>query len=627
MIGEERTLVTGQPNEASQSPLASAREVLRHHWGYEDFRPDQIPAIEAVLAKRDSLVVLPTGGGKSLCFQVPAMLLPGIAVVVSPLIALMKDQVDQLNGIGIKAVAINSTIQKAEKIEIARAMRAGEIKLVYLAPERLCDDRMLGFLESLPISLIAIDEAHCISQWGHDFRKEYRLLGEIRQRFPNSPLQALTATATPGVQQDIASQLHLRDPQTIVGNYDRPNLTYRVLRRKQLRDQVQDLLGRHKGNSGIIYCLSRKDVDAQSTELQQAGIRALPYHAGMSDVDRAHNQEKFLRDECDIVVATVAFGMGIDKSNVRFVLHLTAPKSLEHYQQEAGRAGRDGLPAECLLLYSPGDIITWKKLQENQPEDALELVKAQLREIEQFATAPICRHRQLVQHFGQTFNGENCSACDVCLGELAMLDDPLDVTKTILCALDSLGRPYGAGYVTAVLCGSKDDRISERGHQKTPVTGLLRQAGEPAVRSWIQQLVSQKVLIAEEPYGTLSKGPLVPGILNGTQPLRLTAEGASASSVKRKVRESAPVAQHDQPLFERLRKLRKELADEASVPPYIIFGDATLKALAATRPTQVDRMTEITGIGAKKRDLFGDQFAAAIRIFCDQTGLETDLFH
>jgi len=398
--------------------------LLKKHWGYDTFRPLQEEAMAAVMAHRDSVVVLPTGGGKSLCFQIPAMALPGLAVVVSPLISLMKDQVDALTGCGVPAAFINSTQSTAERRATLDRLRKGELKLLYVAPERLTADGFLDFLKESAVSFFAVDEAHCISMWGHDFRKDYRELKILKTAFPNLAVHGYTATATEQVRSDIARQLTLRDPAVLVGAFDRPNLIYRVDRRTRGGwDQIRALVDRHRSESGIIYCISRNKVDDLSAALVQSGYRALPYHAGMEDADRKKNQEAFLHEKVEIIVATVAFGMGIDKSNVRYVLHAGVPKSIEHYQQESGRAGRDGLEAECVLLFSLGDLSVWRRLLKDMPAEAHATAMKKLAQIGDYCTDVTCRHKALVNYFGQEFSKSSCGACDVCLDETDSLPD------------------------------------------------------------------------------------------------------------------------------------------------------------------------------------------------------------
>ncbi|HJQ82379.1 MAG TPA: ATP-dependent DNA helicase RecQ, partial [Lacipirellulaceae bacterium] len=371
------------------------RQILRRYWGYDDFRPSQAEAMRAVVEGRDSLVVLPTGGGKSLCFQAPALVMPGLAVVVSPLIALMKDQVDALADCGVPAACVNSTLAFDQRRRIAEEIRAERLKILYLSPERLLSDRTLQFLQGVPLSFIAVDEAHCISEWGHDFRPEYRGLKLLKEKFPNVALHAYTATATPHVRDDIVRELRLAEPDILVGSFDRPNLVYRARRRGNLFEQIRELIDRHPNDSGLIYCIRRTDVEEIAAQLAESGYNALPYHAGMSDDDRRRNQEAFINDHAKIIVATVAFGMGIDKSDVRYVIHAAAPKSLESYQQESGRAGRDGLEAECLLLYSAGDFRTWRKLQSELPPQALEIAITLLSGIDNYCSSVQCRHRTI----------------------------------------------------------------------------------------------------------------------------------------------------------------------------------------------------------------------------------------
>src|SRR5687768_14915225 len=408
--------------------------ILERYWGYSSFRPLQREAMDAVLSNRDSLLVLPTGGGKSLCFQAPALALEGLAVVVSPLISLMKDQVDTLIGNGVPAACYNSAMPAEQKSEVASGLREGKYRLLYVAPERLVGDGGDGFqnlLSSRSISFIAVDEAHCISQWGHDFRPEYRQLARLRERWPSIGLHAYTATATARVRRDIIAQLGLRNAEELVGSFDRPNLVYRVFARSQVKAQILEVLERHRGQAGIIYCSSRKEVDSLAQWLQDTGWRARPYHAGMADEDRHRNQDAFLNEDIDLMVATVAFGMGIDRSDVRFVIHAGAPQSLEHYQQESGRAGRDGLEAECVLVASSADFLKWRVMLERGGE-LTDARRSLLRDMERYASSVGCRHRHLVSYFGERYLKDDCGACDYCLDELETVADPIMVARKIL---------------------------------------------------------------------------------------------------------------------------------------------------------------------------------------------------
>src|SRR5205823_8111129 len=407
-------------------------DVLHRVWGFSDFRPLQRDAMHAALDARDSLVVLPTGGGKSLCFQAPAIASNQLAIVVSPLISLMKDQVDGLRVDGVAASYLNSTLLPGQRDEVLASIRDERCRLLYVSPERIVADGALRrLLQQAGVRFIAVDEAHCISQWGHDFRPEYRQLGRLRDDFPGVSLHAFTATATERVRADIVNELRLDEPTILVGSFDRPNLIYRVLRRGNLHNQLRAILERHDGDAGIVYCLSRREVESLASWLVEEGHRAVPYHAGLSDTMRSEHQEAFLQERADIVVATVAFGMGIDRSNVRFVVHAGAPRSAEHYQQESGRAGRDGLPAECVLIYSGADLVRWRQMLESNGEWS-ESARTLLRDMERYAAGTRCRHRALVEYFGQAFESRDCGACDWCLKELDPVSDSRTVAQKIL---------------------------------------------------------------------------------------------------------------------------------------------------------------------------------------------------
>src|SRR5947209_5325944 len=413
-------------------PREQLLEILRKVWGFDAFRPLQCEAMQSVLSGRDSVVALPTGGGKSLCFQAPALAMPGLAVVVSPLISLMKDQVDALADNGVPSASVNSMLTLDDKRRVVDEIRAGRLKLLYLSPEKLMTERTLEFLRQTPLSFFAIDEAHCISDWGHDFRPEYRMLKALKEQFPEIGVHAYTATATERVRHDIARELRLKEPEILVGHFDRPNLVYRVARRTDLLRQVREVIDRHPNDSGIIYCIRRADVDSLCASLEEMGLSARPYHAGLDDDTRRRNQDDFQSDRAAIMVATVAFGMGIDKSDVRYVIHAGAPKSLEHYQQESGRAGRDGLEAECCLFHTGADFQTWRKLQAELPLPAHQIALDVLQGIEDYCTGVTCRHRAILEYFGQRLDSENCQACDFCLGEIALVSDALVVGQKIL---------------------------------------------------------------------------------------------------------------------------------------------------------------------------------------------------
>ncbi|MFH1038540.1 MAG: DNA helicase RecQ, partial [PVC group bacterium] len=559
------------------------KSILKKYWGFDEYLPLQEEAIESVLAGRDSIVVLPTGGGKSLCFQAPALALDGLAVIISPLISLMKDQVDALDEWGVPAARIDSTLTAREKSDTFSRIRKGEIRIVYLSPERVIAEGFTDFLRDTKLSFIAIDEAHCISHWGHDFRPEYRQLGKLKEIFPGIGIHAYTATATEPVRNDIARQLNLKDPKILVGSFDRPNLIYRAGFRTDRLGQVRKVLDRHPGESGIIYCIRRKDVDDLCGTLCRAGYRAAPYHAGMSDNDRKKSQDDFIEEKVDIIVATIAFGMGIDKSNVRYVIHTGMPKSLEHYQQESGRAGRDGLEAECLLFYSGGDYAVWKGLMREMQPEVLTIAVEKLNRIYDYCTGITCRHRALLEYFGQTLGKDNCGACDVCLDELKLLDDALVTAQKILSCVVRLKERFGADYTAQVLIGSRDQRILDNSHDSVTTYAILSDQPRNAVRSWIEQLVAQGYIIKSPEYDVLGVTPSGWRVMRGEETPRLLRppEKKARAAVSRVIEDSWDGV--DRGLFDVLRELRRKLADGKNVPAYIVFGDAALRDMARRR--------------------------------------------
>ncbi len=451
-------------------------EIIQKHWGYSSLRPLQEEAMLSALSGRDSLVVMPTGGGKSLCYQAPAILSDNITVIVSPLISLMKDQVDGLLANGIAAAQVNSSQSHGENRITEQELFAKRLKLLFVSPERLAMQGFRDMLRRANVKTFAIDEAHCISHWGHDFRPEYRQLRTLREQFPEASVHAYTATATPEVRDDIARQLGLRDPAVLVGDFDRPNLVYRVLPRQDESRQVMDVIERHRGEAGIIYCPRRKDVDALTEKLRKRGENVVAYHAGLTPEERHDAQEKFSSEKCDIVVATVAFGMGIDRSNVRFVLHTAMPKSIEHYQQESGRAGRDGLEAECVLLHSGADFMSWKSMITDTATDP-EYVKSAIRhlnDMDRYGSGAKCRHRALVEYFGQTFEAGTCTACDLCLGETEEVADALIVAQKIISCVVRVRESWGVGHVVGVLRGEDTEKFRERQHDQLSTYGLLK---------------------------------------------------------------------------------------------------------------------------------------------------------
>ena len=596
-------------------------DALARYWGYAAFRPLQCEAMQAVLAGRDSLVVLPTGGGKSLCFQAPAVVRPGLAVVVSPLISLMKDQVDTLVGNGVPAGLYNSSLTPAEKGAVVAGLREGRYRLLYVSPERLVgegSDRFLALLASCGVSFVAVDEAHCISHWGHDFRPEYRQLARLRELLPGISLHAFTATATARVRRDITTQLGLHDPLELVGSFDRPNLLYRVLPRAVLKRQLLDVLARHRGDAGIIYCISRREVDALAAWLTAEGIPALPYHAGLGEAERSRHQDAFLSERVDVVVATVAFGMGIDRSNVRFVVHAGAPRSIEHYQQESGRAGRDGLEAECLLIYSAADFMKWRVMLERNGE-LTDATRTLLRQMEQYAASVGCRHRHLAEYFGDRYGNEGCGACDYCLGELEAAAAPIVLARQILSCVARVGQRFGAVHLASVLRGHASEQVVARGHDTLSTFGLLPHASVAEVRGYIQQLTALGLLrMTDDAYSVIVLTARGLELLKDEQSCpaltlaRQRPPRKDAARMRSRV-ETESWQDVDRDLFERLRALRLETARQRGVPPYVIFHDATLRDMARLRPTSIDALLSVKGVGARKANDLGEIFLSAIR--------------
>lgn len=661
-------------------------DLIETTWGYRILRPLQREAMEAILARRDSVVVMPTGGGKSLCYQAPAVYLAeqgmGPTVVVSPLIALMKDQVDSLRSVGVAAASLDSSLTAEDRRQVAADLRSGKLQMLFVSPERLVGGGaeaagwFAQMLRDAGVRTFAIDEAHCISQWGHDFRPEYRQLSNLKNLFEGCSIHAFTATATPQVRRDIADQLGLADPLTLVGNFDRPNLTYRVLPRRDLMKQIQEVLDRHKDEAGIIYCLRRRDVDEISETLnvlsKKTGRKALGYHAGMTPDKRRAVQEAFAQEECDLIVATIAFGMGIDRSNIRFVLHTGMPKSIEAYQQETGRAGRDGLEAECVLLYSAQDVMTWKSLVEKSAHEAaaagtpvspdyILAANRHLDDIDQFARGVVCRHRALVEYFGQRYQPpppvepapgteiesptlaldaaadaappQSCNACDHCLGDTEPVPDALMIAQKILSAVARTEQRFGAGHVISVLRGENTEKNRQFRHDQLSVFGLLRDRSKNDLRNFIDQLIGQGALAQENVVLAEARAVRILKlnrasieVMKGARQVRLIqlAEKTTEESRKSTAREISWEGV-DRELFEALRVLRRQMAGERGMQPYMVFSDATLRELSRVRPTDVAHLRLVYGIGERKIKDFSDRILPFIAQHCADKNLSTNI--
>jgi ATP-dependent DNA helicase RecQ len=609
-----------------QSIEAKLSEVIRKYWGFDSFRPRQLAAMTAVMKDQDSLAVFPTGAGKSLCFQAPAICREGMAVVVSPLISLMKDQVDSLQACGIRAAFLNSSLSHAEENEVARQARMGELKLLYMAPERLLSDSANRLLNDVNLSFFAIDEAHCVSQWGHDFRPEYRKLSVLKQKYPQAAIHGYTATATAKVRNDIVKQLAQTDSQILVGSMDRPNLVYRIQRRETGLDQFIEVINRHQGESGIVYCISRKEVESTSAAFCQLGISALPYHAGMTPDERKQNQNAFLREEAKVIVATVAFGMGIDKSNVRFVIHAGMPKSLEAYQQESGRAGRDGLEAECCMFYRPGDFMTWNRMiSQSDSESGKEGAEQALKAIADFCNGTLCRHVQLAAHFGEVLDVKDCGACDVCLDQLDLVEEPLVLAQKIISCVYRVDQRFGADYVAQVLTGSRDKKILRNGHDKVSTYGLLAEEPKRNIRDWTEQLIGQNFLARVGEFNTLQITDTGRQLLKGELTPRLLKPRQTDSKTRSSTSSLASWEGVDRELFEKLKTMRSTHASEKQVPAYVVFSDNSLRDMSRRRPSTLEAFRMINGVGQKKLEDYGEEFLAAIVSHCEGGDIETDV--
>jgi len=596
------------------------RSTLKRYFGHDSFRPQQEDIVADALSGRDVFALLPTGGGKSLCYQLPAVLSEGLTVVISPLIALMKDQVDGLSENGIEATFLNSSLAKGEARKRYAKLFAGEYKILYVAPERLM---LSGFLEDLlkwRVCRFAVDEAHCISEWGHDFRPEYRQLSGLRRRFPDTPFMALTATATERVRSDIVTQLGLEDPARYVASFNRPNLAYRIEPKQVLFRQILKLVQSRPFESGIVYCHSRKATEQLAERLRQEGVEALPYHAGMTPLQRARNQEAFIRDETRVICATIAFGMGIDKPNVRYVLHQDIPKNIEGYYQETGRAGRDGLPADCVLFFSPGDVAKQLNfIAERSDPKEREVAKQQLRQMVHYAESSECRRTVLLGYFSERYEAKNCDNCDNCLEPKETFDGTVPAQKFMSCIfrVSQVSR-FGVGinHIVDILLGSKNEKVLKWGHDRLSTYNIGGEYKRAQWQAFGRELVRQEYVHQDaESFGALSltgKGKAALRDRRAITLTRLPATAATARPSRERSRGAAAGIDCDERLFATLRSLRKELADEQGVPPYIVFSDVSLREMARDFPVNADQMSAISGVGYKKLEAYGEDFTEAI---------------
>ena len=583
-------------------------QTLQKYFGYTEFRPLQEEIILDVLNKKDTFVLMPTGGGKSLCYQLPSLLLSGVTVVISPLISLMKDQVDTLRSNGISAAYLNSTLSYNESQNIKTALLENQIKVLYVAPERLMMSQTMSFLKDVDISLFAVDEAHCISEWGHDFRPEYRRVNILRTNFPKIPIIALTATASPKVRSDIISQLHLSDPNIYVAGFDRKNLFYEVRPKQDSYNQLLLYLKEHRGKCGIIYCLSRNSVEMLAARLQKKGFRALPYHAGLSDIQRARNQDSFIKDNTQIIVATIAFGMGIDKPNVRFVIHYDLPKNLESYYQETGRGGRDGLPCDCLLFFSHGDRYKIEYfINQKNSKNEQNIALAQLREMINYCSSSTCRRGVLLKYFGEEFTRDHCDNCDVCLNPRETFDGT-EAAKKLMHCIEDLDQRFGLNHVIEVLVGSRTKKILSNKHDLLDSYSLGEEYTKDQWKDIAREMIQQGILLVEgERYPILKLNQESFDVLDGSHAVNLTKPVKEIGVIPKPVN-----SQVDSELFDRLSEIRKTLADEQNIPPYIIFSDNSLQQMAIDRPATKTNFLNIIGVGEYKLVKYGDIFLREI---------------
>ena len=604
----------------ADTPRARPRNILKLVFGYDEFRPAQEAIINRLLDGNHALVIMPTGGGKSLCYQLPALIRPGVGVIVSPLISLMQDQVDALLQLGVRAAFLNSSLPRPQQRQVEQRLREGSLDLVYVAPERLMTPAFLDLLTQIDLALFAIDEAHCISQWGHDFRPEYLQLSQIRQRFPDVPCIAVTATADAPTQREILKQLRLPQDGLFATGFNRPNIRYTVVLKKTPKQQLLRFIeNEHTGDSGIVYCLSRKKVEDVAAWLSEQGHEAVPYHAGLTSKQRQQNQARFLREEGLIVVATIAFGMGIDKPNVRFVAHLDVPRSVESYYQETGRAGRDGLPANAWMAYSLGDVVAMRKILENSNANQKHqwVEQHKLNAIFGYCETTACRRQVVLNYFGETYQGP-CDNCDNCLHPVETWDGTVAAQKVLSCIYRT-GQRFGAGHVVDVLLGKDTDKVRRFRHERLSTFGIGEELTATEWRSVIRQLVAADYLRVDVAgYGSIRLTKACGPVLKGEQQVFFRKDPKPEPRKKKakaaKPEIALPQTPDDRALFDALRTLRLDLAREQGVPPYVVFNDSTLAAMVQYRPHTLDAFSTLSGVGEVKLQRYGEIFLEAIRL-------------
>lgn len=596
-------------------------DTLRKVFGFREFRPNQERIVRAILNKRDVFAVMPTGGGKSLCYQLPAVLLPGTCMVISPLIALMKDQVDGARANGIHAAHLNSSLCPEERTAVMHDLLSNSLDLLYVAPERFTLEQFREMLGRVNISMAVIDEAHCISEWGHDFRPDYLSLSALVTLFPDLPVTAFTATATHLVQQDILDKLSLRDPLVVRASFDRGNLFYDIRFKENSGEQIAAIVRSNQGKAGIIYRTSRKNVNDTTAMLKAKGFRALPYHAGLGDEERKRNQDAFIRDEADVIVATVAFGMGIDKSNIRFVIHADLPKSIENYYQETGRAGRDGEAAQCTLLFSQGDIPKVRFFIDTITDEAERArALAAFSKVIAFASTSVCRRKTLLDYFGETYPHDNCNSCDICLGTREVIDATTE-SQMLLSAIARTEERFGATHIVDIVTGSRNQKIRDFGHDRLKTYGVGKGREKKFWRQLIDELLARKVIAKSEGlYPMLYLLPKAVQVLKNEEKVEIVRvrEKKATGNVKNLVEGS-----YDHELFDLLRSLRKQIADELGIPPYVVFSDRSLRDMASILPQSDETMLSVSGVGEVKLQRYGQQFLALIKKYRKEHPEET----